>query len=335
MSHNKINALVIDGSKMERHHASIILRHIGANCDHAWNSYKAAALTELNEYDVVFVSDHIPGEDPADIVDILLALPSVKEKAIPIIEMGNRFRAEKRLEGCSEFIEKPLKEDSIRKLLIDVLAAEKSALVECHTDSWETTFDSNTIMSYDDGDDFNTSVGMKRCGTMESYMSAIKIFYDTTLYKADEIEDFWQKDDIGNYTIKVHALKSSAGVIGAINLSEKARLLEEAGKKKDVDYINENTSSLLEDYRAFRNRFEEMFESKSDEDKPMIPDEVLVDAFNSIREFAENMDFDLTKMVIDSLEEYSLKDADKDKLNKINNYLLELDWDSILDVING
>ena len=55
----------------------------------------------------------------------------------------------------------------------------------------------------------------------------------TALYgiekNADELEKLLQEGDYENYTIKVHALKSSARLIGAEELSETARKLEAYG----------------------------------------------------------------------------------------------------------
>ena len=48
--------------------------------------------------------------------------------------------------------------------------------------------------------------------------------------------------------IKAHALKSTSLTIGAEELSEKARALEQAGRNGDTEYIRQNHSELLEAY---------------------------------------------------------------------------------------
>ena len=55
-------------------------------------------------------------------------------------------------------------------------------------------------------------------------------FYESITKKADEIERMLEEDDFENFTIKVHALKSSARLIGAEALSENARKLEDYGR---------------------------------------------------------------------------------------------------------
>ena len=48
------------------------------------------------------------------------------------------------------------------------------------------------------------------------------------------------------YTVKVHALKSTSLLIGAKELSDEALALEMAGKSGDEDYIEKNTAKTME-----------------------------------------------------------------------------------------
>ena len=64
---------------------------------------------------------------------------------------------------------------------------------------------------------------------------SLKEFYDGIKENADAIERFLQSEDYDNYTIKVHALKSSARLIGADELSENARILEDLGNRMNRD----------------------------------------------------------------------------------------------------
>ena len=54
-------------------------------------------------------------------------------------------------------------------------------------------------------------------------------FYEDIEKNADEIERLLREGDIENYTIRVHALKSGARMIGAAELSEQAKRLEAMG----------------------------------------------------------------------------------------------------------
>ena len=58
----------------------------------------------------------------------------------------------------------------------------------------------------------------------------------------------YTKEDYPNYTIFVHALKSTAKMIGALQLSDMAKKMEQAGKDGDIDYIKNHYDALIEEY---------------------------------------------------------------------------------------
>lgn len=75
----------------------------------------------------------------------------------------------------------------------------------------------------------NRAEGLKNCGSAEGYEAALRLFAETAGGRADEIEGYLSDADWDNYTIKVHALKSSLRLIGAGALSDDAAHLEALG----------------------------------------------------------------------------------------------------------
>ena len=59
---------------------------------------------------------------------------------------------------------------------------------------------------------------------------------------------FLKEEDYKSYTIQVHSLKSNAKTIGAMELSEAAKALEEAGKQEDSAYIREHDEEVFAAY---------------------------------------------------------------------------------------
>ncbi|MBR5969288.1 MAG: DegV family EDD domain-containing protein [Lachnospiraceae bacterium] len=75
----------------------------------------------------------------------------------------------------------------------------------------------------------DTSEALRNCGAQDVLDAALKLFAESAAAKADEIEGFLREEDWENFTIKVHALKSSARLIGATELSAEAEALEALG----------------------------------------------------------------------------------------------------------
>lgn len=85
-------------------------------------------------------------------------------------------------------------------------------------------------------------------GNVGQYREILQEFGVNTLKKTEDIKRYCREKDWENYVISVHALKSTAKVIGAGELSDRALALEMAGKQGDVEQIIQNTGKLLEEY---------------------------------------------------------------------------------------
>ena len=178
--------------------------------------------------------------------------------------------------------------------------------------------------------DLDTKAGLKNCGSVEGYLSVLNVFLKTAGPKADEIEGLYNEGDLENYTIKVHALKSSARIIGAGALSRQALALEEAGKAKNRSVIEENTKKLLQDYRRLRQELSGL--EKEEEELPIIGDKELREAYMTAAEIAESMDYGLMDELFKSLHAYRLPPEDAKKITKLETMLTELNWEGIVEL---
>jgi HPt (histidine-containing phosphotransfer) domain-containing protein len=167
----------------------------------------------------------------------------------------------------------------------------------------------------------------------------LKIFYESIESKNSEIEGYYSAEDWQNYTIKVHALKSSAKLIGAGKLAEDAQLLENAGKEQDIDYINAHHAQFMKEYTAFSDKLTPLFGEKKEEaedtDKPLADEFLLESIYEGLRDASENMDYDTIEEIFKELEEYSLPENDAKKLSAIRDKAESFDYDSILELIES
>ncbi|MCR5507811.1 MAG: DegV family EDD domain-containing protein [Lachnospiraceae bacterium] len=177
----------------------------------------------------------------------------------------------------------------------------------------------------------DAGAGIKNSGSGEAFLSVLKIFYDTYKAKSREIGDHYENGDWENYTIKVHALKSGSRLVGALGLGDKAEALENAGKGSDIEYIAAHHEEMMNEYRAIRDALEAGFGVK--EDRPDVPPEVLDDAYAGLAEFADAMDYELAKMVFDSVDEYRLPGDDAERFERLKMCLSRMDWDGIKGII--
>ena len=94
----------------------------------------------------------------------------------------------------------------------------------------------------------------------EFYEELLLDYADKRDSKLDEIEGYYSKKDYKNYEIRVHGIKSTSKLIGAFDLSEKAKFLEDAAKNGDEKTIEENHSVLIIQYKKLMDTISKLLE---------------------------------------------------------------------------
>ncbi len=173
-------------------------------------------------------------------------------------------------------------------------------------------------------------MGISNCGSGEGFVKALDIFASSASNKSAEIRKYYDEKDIAAYTIQVHALKSSARIIGAVALSELAFEMEQAGNNKDINLINEKTDTLLEMYEKIASEIVSGQQGGDDAEKIPADPAMLNDAYSSIYELGSMMDYDSIEMILGQLDQYSFDEADAKRIAKIKEGLEELNWDKVV-----
>ncbi|MCR5357411.1 MAG: DegV family EDD domain-containing protein, partial [Lachnospiraceae bacterium] len=184
---------------------------------------------------------------------------------------------------------------------------------------------------YDGIEGIDPAVALKNSGSEDALQSVMKIFCDSYDARSGEIGGFYDSEDWENYTIKVHALKSSSRLIGALKLGDAAEALEAAGKGSDIEYIRQNHAPLMDAYRTVKDAL--LRAMGGGDDLPDIPADMLADAYGGLSEFAQAKDYELARMVMDSVGEYRLPDGDAERFKRIQTCLSRMDWDGINDIL--
>ncbi len=178
--------------------------------------------------------------------------------------------------------------------------------------------------------------GLKYCGSLREFDKFLEGFYYDIDNKSSEIENAYYGGDIELFTIKVHALKTSARMIGASNLSAKAYALEMAGKINNIMFIEDNIDELLELYRSYSDKLLEYMTEKQKASaikKPISKDE-LGEAFDALREVCSVEDYGGVEMILEELNTYDLPTDEGNQISKIEILFHNLQWDEIEKVLS-
>lgn len=98
----------------------------------------------------------------------------------------------------------------------------------------------------------NEEIGLSYCGNMrELYVEILNVYLDES--KIDALNEFYANRNWEDYRIKAHALKSTSLTIGAVELSDEAKALEQAIVNGNIDYVVDNHKEVMEHYQAVLN----------------------------------------------------------------------------------
>ncbi len=180
------------------------------------------------------------------------------------------------------------------------------------------------------------SKAIENSGSVDAFLTVAKIYYDSIKSKSDELESFFNDKDWENYTIKIHALKSSSKLIGAMELADKAQLLEDAGKAKDVEFITKNHSIFMDEYKAIGQEFKEALSDneEANDDMPLADDFLMESVYEGLKESAENMDCDSISEIFKEVEGYKIPDKEKTKFDELVAKAGQFDYEGMLNILN-
>jgi HPt (histidine-containing phosphotransfer) domain-containing protein len=196
-----------------------------------------------------------------------------------------------------------------------------------------------------DGIDYESAIAS--CGSEDSLKAVLEIFHESIDERASELEGYYNAEDWDNYTIKVHAMKSSARLIGATGIADDAQALENAGKEHNIDYINEHHAGLIKAYRDLEKPLDEIFGAviKEVEDSPEeisdtfiqddFIDEIIESVYEVIREGASSQDVSMIESALAEVEEYEIPEIDMDRLDILKGCLERQAFDEIIKVIDN
>ena len=325
--------LVVDDTDMNLTVIEGLLSKTEIQLDTAGSGAEALGLTKDIQYDLILMDQRMPHMDGTQTMRHIREQEDGMNICTPIIcltaDAVSGARNKYLEEGFNDYLSKPVESATLEAALIKYLPGEKIILQENNNipEENENKTKSELEEFYSKTEGLDYSEAIKNCATEEILSKTLQQFYNSINNNLRDIERFFVENDIHNYTIKVHALKSSARLIGASELSAQAAYLEDCGNNNDVDTIKDLTPELLRNYGVYLERLEPLY--KKDDNAELISVEKLYEAYEAIKEFASMFDSDSIDGIISMLREYKIPDGEKEKFNLIASCADGADWSGL------
>lgn len=253
-----VSVLIVDDEPMNLMVAEGLFQDYQMNVKTAHSGIEAIELCREEAFDLIFLDHMMPEMDGVETLKHLRRIHADTDNVHAVIAFTANASSSARemllREGFHAFVSKPVENSELERVLRDVLP--KSAIRYLEDDTPRPEY-SGTKQSPEEwrtveleSIGVHTQSGMRYCGgDPEFYEELLVKFARNEERKGSEISDCFRREEFGKYRILVHALKSSAKMVGADFLSELARQAEDAAKNNDTDYIKAHHGELLGQYR--------------------------------------------------------------------------------------
>lgn len=329
--------LLVDDNDLNLVVAKDLLKPLQMQIDTAENGMQAVDLVQRNHYDLVLMDHMMPVMDGIVATKTIRELPDEKYKKLPIIALTANAMVDARKEflnaGMNGFVAKPIDFARIcnqlklwlpKDLVRDVPKEEAKKLLADDLSDRE-------IQPEDPQMGFSFEEGVKHCGSKAALMKTIRIFYRTIDSKANKIEQCLKEGLISDYVIEIHALKSSALLIGAVPLSEAAKELEDYGKQGKTEVLEEKTPDVLTLYRDLKNILRPYAEKEEDAKKEFSDGEWIT-ALQQIHQCIEQFDLDGVDQIMEQLEEYQVPECIRESMDQLRVYVADVSLEEIMEL---
>lgn len=211
------------------------------------------ALNKIRDshFDVVFLDIIMPGMDGLEVIEKIREFNSWLP-VYAITANATQDEAFYRSKGFNGFLAKPIDAEDLERTIMRHIP---DAMIEKPQRDGSNAELTELPPEYDwlhEEKTISVPDGIRNAGSIANYVFSLKLFLDTIDNNALNIREAYDSGNLKLYLLKIHGLRISAQIIGAMGLAENALKLEDAGERHDPGYIREHHEALLAEYESYR-----------------------------------------------------------------------------------
>ena len=250
--------LLVDDTPINLEVIKGLLKYTKIQLDTVTSGRAALEKVRQHTYDILFIDHRMPEMDGIETLEAMQVLTDNKCLGKPCIALtANAVSGAREMyisAGFSDYLSKPVSPEKLEETIIRYLPPEYIEKPDDNLAFSSMDYDSPEEESKEDLpqiEGIDSKAGLQNCGETGLFIEMLGLVYQGIQENSDAIQSAFDQEDLDMYRIKVHSLKSTARLIGAMELSKKAADLEKAAADNDIDMIREKTADLLELYRSF------------------------------------------------------------------------------------
>ena len=326
--------LIVDDTVLNIKVLKGLLRYTGALADAATSGTECIEFAKLHEYDIILMDIRMPKMDGVETFNKLNELGlRKKSKVIALTADAMSGAKDKYLEcGFDGYLAKPIAPLSLECMLRESLPKEMiheqaRADIEKGGNNLPDWLNRSRQLDID--------TGLSMCGSTEIYIDTLTNFSKQSMDAITAIQETLNNGDLEGFTIKVHALKSTARLIGALRLSEMAKDLEEAGDKKDMQFIGSHIGNALSLYGEIGTSLKPLYKDKPGSDQSagdIEPDDV-PELFAHLKDYVEDFNDQAVTSMLNALSRYTFPDEYRETFKQLVKACENVDWEKMAQLL--
>lgn len=322
--------LIVDDNEMNLKVARGLLQPLQMNIDTASSGKQAIEMVQEKRYHIVFMDHMMPVMDGVETTQNIRKLADEYIQNMPIIALtANAVMGAREIfkeAGMNDFVAKPieLKDicSKIRAWLPNELVHKLSAPAAVQEQIPQQE------LPVIEG--LNVAEGVKNSGSLELFTNLLGDFYKLIDLKSTKIEKCLADGMIRDYTIEVHALKNTARMIGALELSELFYKMEQCGNAEDIETITRENPAVMELYRSYKPILEP-YGKANEQDKKEVPRAKIIEALDRINAAMDSFDLDGADAALSELEEYRLPEALGPYMEELRAFVADVAMEDVMN----
>ena len=261
--------LVVDDVEVNLKVIVNLLKETEVQVDTARSGEQCLLMAEQNTYDIIFMDHMMPEMDGMETYARMKESEESLNKNTPVIMLtANAITGVKEQylqAGFADYLSKPVQGVKLEQMILKYMPEDKIQTEGSDSEKPEPPTDTTIAQGrlpdadnlrnmivlqklFQENPRVDISLGLSNCNQdSDAYISILQTFCDDN--KKNEIDDCYEQKDAHNYQILVHGVKSSSLSVGFSDLSEKARVLEEAARQEDWKTIEARHGAFIAEYQ--------------------------------------------------------------------------------------
>ena len=180
----------------------------------------------------------------------------------------------------------------------------------------------------------DADLGLRNCGDdEEQYRETVRIVCRYGDEKKAQLERLMQERDYERFLTEIHALKNNFATVGAMELANRARAIEDRCRSGKRDGVIEDGLELAEEYGSFIEDLKKTVKLIDKEEGLVAGEDEIARSFEEIKACVLEGRFDDASDLFEVLAFFNLPDTMEAFIDEMRRSLLEEDKDGVLHAL--